>query len=90
MLYKIPYKVFRGAIKRNGYLKDLSDTHMKDIANEIGCDYDEMIDNQRSAFSIVYNSSEFKTGEKQNKHEYSVKALLKLGWLQCIHESRDS
>ena len=57
---------------------------MKDISKDIECDFEEMMENEKSAFAIVYNDPEFKTGIK-NVH-FNVKNLLKLGWLLCLHE----
>ena len=38
-----------------------------------------MMENEKSAFAIVYNDPEFKTGPKNVS--FHVKNLLKLGWL---------
>ena len=81
MLHKVPYVVFRGAIKRFGYCGDLTEKHMKQISEEILCNYDEMINQDKSPFAIVYQDPAFKSKEKR----HSVKNLLRLGWLLCKH-----
>ena len=54
MLQRVPYEIFRGAIKRYGYCGDLSEKHMKEIGPEILLDYTEMMDNEKSPFAVVY------------------------------------
>ena len=85
MLQKVPYEIFRGAIKRFGYCGDLTEKHMQQISEEILCDYDKMINQDKSPFSIVYQDPEFKSKDKR----HNVKNLLRLGWLLCKHQSKD-
>ena len=55
LLHKVPYEIFRGAIKRFGYCGDLTDKHWKQISAEILCNYEEMITKkEKSPFWIVY------------------------------------
>ena len=85
MLQRVPYEVFRGAIKRHGYCGDLSEKHMRQISPEILCNYEEMMQSDKSPFAIVYQDLEFKSKDKR----HSVKHLLRLGWLLCKHQSRE-
>ena len=87
LLHKVPYEIFRGAIKRFGYCGDLTDKHWKQISAEILCNYEEMITKkEKSPFWIVYQDPEFKSKEKR----HCVKNLLRLGWLLCKHDTKHS
>ena len=85
-LHRVSYDIFRGAIKRYGYCGDLTEKHMKSISEEILCDYDQMVTQEKSPFSIVYQDPEFKGRDKR----HSVRRLLRLGWLLCKHQSKQS
>ena len=72
--------MFRGQIKRYGYATDLTDKHMRGIASSIMLDCDEMYDNARSDFAIVYLDPNFRSLDQR----HNVRKLLRLGWLVCL------
>lgn len=81
-LSEIPYRDFQFAIKKYGYRIDLNKEHMREIAEEIKLNFDELLDRE-SAQGIVYRDEKafYKDGR------YNVQNLLKLGWLHCKHIS---
>jgi hypothetical protein len=79
----VPYLVFRSAVKRYGYATDLTDKHMRSIAGEIMLDTEEMYNNPKSSYALVYLDEMFRSHDKR----HSVQKLLRLGWFCCIHRS---
>ena len=45
-----------------------------------------MVTQEKSPFSIVYQDPEFKGRDKR----HSVRRLLRLGWLLCMHQSKQT
>lgn len=82
-LHMVPFEVFRGSIKRYGYATDLTDKHMKHIAPALMLDVDEMYNNSKSSFALVYLDPCFRS--KDQRH--NVRKLLRLGWLNCLFRS---
>ena len=84
-LHMVPYLVYRSAIKRYGYATDLTDRHMRSISKEIMLDTEEMYNNPKSGFAMVYLDDTFRSPEKR----HSVRKLLRLGWLVCLHRTAE-
>ena len=55
------------------------------ISQEIKVNTDEMNNNEKSPYAIVYFDKEFLTTDKK----HNVKTLLRLGWLLCKHQNKD-
>jgi len=81
-LHMVPYAVFRSSIKRYGYATNLTDKHMREIAGSIMLDCDEMYNNEKSGFALVYLDDIFRSKDKR----HNVRKLLRLGWLLCLHK----
>ena len=79
-LHMVPFEVFRSQIKRYGYATDLTDKHMRQISGAIMLDCDEMYENEKSHFALVYMDPTFRSKDKR----HSVRKLLRLGWLTCL------
>lgn len=60
-LHMVPFEVFRGQIKKYGYATDLTDKHMRHIAGAIMLDVDEMYNNSKSEFAMVYLDPAFRS-----------------------------
>ena len=60
-LHMVPFEVFRSQIKRYGYATDLTDKHMRQISAAIMLDCDEMYDNEKSHFALVYMDPTFRS-----------------------------
>ena len=60
-LHMVPFEVFRSQIKRYGYATDLTDKHMRNIGATIMLDCDEMYNNPKSDFAIVYLDQSFRS-----------------------------
>ena len=84
-LNEVMYSDFMAAVKRFGFLSDLSDEHMKAIAPEIRLDYNEMENNEMSGYAVVYMGEAFKSKDKR----HNVKAMLRLGWFLCQYMSQE-
>ena len=72
-------------MKRYGYATDLTDKHMRNIAPEIMLDTEVMYENAKSHFALVYLDDTFRSVDKR----HSVRKLLRLGWLLCLHRSAE-
>ena len=77
--------MFRGALKRFGYASDLSDTHLRRIADVIKLDVDEMQANAKSKFALVYLDDNFRSPDGR----HNVRKLLRLGWITCWFSSTE-
>ena len=79
-LQMVPFEMFRGQIKRYGYATDLTDKHMRTIAPFIMLECDEMYENPKSDFALVYLDPNFRSQDQR----HNVRKLLRLGWLTCL------
>ena len=84
-LHMVPFEVFRSQIKRYGYATDLTDKHMRHISTAIMLDCDEMYNNEKSKFALVYLDDSFRSKDKR----HNVRKLLRLGWLTCLFRSKE-
>ena len=82
-LHMCPYEAFRSSLKRYGYATDLTDKHMRQISDIIMLDCDEMYNNEKSPFFLVYMDETFRSIDKR----HSVRKLLRLGWLCCVFKT---
>ena len=82
-LNELRYSDFFVAIKRFGYQSDLNDEHLELIAPDILLDYKQMQKDELSAYRVFYLNPLMLT----DLQRYSVKNLLRIGWLCCQHGS---
>lgn len=82
-LNELKYMDFFASVKRFGFACDLTDDHLSQIAPEIHLDFEEMERNEKSRFALFYSNEDMMTASRR----YSVKQLLRIGWLCCKHDS---
>lgn len=58
---------------------------MRQISSAIMLDCEEMYNNEKSPFYLVYMDSTFRSQDKR----HSVRKLLRLGWLTCLFRSAE-
>jgi len=56
---------------------------MRHISGAIMLDVDEMYNNEKSNFALVYLDDTFRSKDKR----HNVRKLLRLGWLTCLFRS---
>ena len=84
-LAKVPFSVFRQAVKKYGYKGLLQESHLREIAREINLDF-EQLHVANSEVARVYKSERLlDTGGN-----YVVREFLHLGFLLCNHTSEKS
>lgn len=81
-LNELSYENYFTEIKRFGFQSDLTDEHLQKIAPQINLDFQEMEEDEQSPFFHFYRNSML-----TDKKRFSVKGLLRVGWLVCQHPS---
>ena len=85
-LQNVEFRAYQAAIKRFGYRIDMATEHIRAISAEINLDVEKMLNDPKSAYSIVYQDKDF-TFESG---KYAIDNLIALGWLLCKHWSDET
>jgi hypothetical protein len=82
-LNKVSFDRYEFAIKRYGYMGELTDEAFKEINSDIGISYKEVTD--RNAIEHIYFQSKFTF----DHGKYNTLSLLHLGYILCAHKDTE-
>jgi hypothetical protein len=82
-LNKVSFERYEFAIKRYGYIGELTDDAFKEINSDIGISYKEVTD--RNAIEHIY----FQSPNTFDHGKYKTEALLHLGYVLCAHKDTE-